>query len=569
MPQWLDMLSASNAQTAQFFNFAMDRYDKMVERENQERAFELALAEKGVAMAEAQRVNDFKIEAYKAQNAVNQQRFQHEAMLLPLKMQTAKMELNAASANQAVALWEQTGKMFGEATSPYNLQIAGEAIRTANPKMIYDYNQIKAKHLNDVRAGRSFDPNAFNADVQKILSENSQLPPVDIEAGKWNGELSALLGTLDKGTQAEYNRRNPADKRTRAGILSSLLTSDMDNFARSIAEIPSGYFTDDEVGNIAITRSSLDGFKKAIDREHEKRERLLMRQPDENATPQARELWMKEYEMANQQISFYTKLHDKVLSDAIGGDFDPSDALPNLETDAGSGVVVDPVMEKFMKDYEQSKEKEGEDQGDLTEPRSTTIKKKAQASAYDEIKQSLSYKGSDNETVDLLSGYEPAFSMDEVNENMFHPDVHALDKERDKIASRIKINAQSVETSDLVSLVMNALSEENLGALKGKDIVYRDTLNRARKEPAPYDYLMSFDAEAGWWSESRAVLAENFRNRSIGRHFKSAEEVSNYIYKNPDGTESNEVAKRAKAIQVFTALSYSLMESKMRKPKDQ
>lgn len=563
MPQWLDQLNASNAQTAQFFNFAQNAFNSMHARDMQERQFEFNIAAKGAELAERQRMNDYRIEDIKIRNAMAQQAHQVDMQLLPLRFQEAQMALEARRADLVSSKLQSINAQFQAATAPYNPIIGAEFARTQDPNILRSFLDLKAKSIADVQSGKPFDPNWFRGEVQKIIRDSSELPPTATSNMDWSPETSYLLGQVDPAVRSQYDQRNPVRQRNRIGAIASLITGSEKDFQETL-RVFGNQFSQEEMPDIVQTREAYRSYGVLIDQKQNALEDLVNKIGRDDTDPKLDAVIEEE----KNQLIRLLKLRQKLLNDAIGGDFNLSDLEEGVDT--GSKAPIDARSQELFEKAKNLLQKVSDGKLKQLSPEAGPIeiqtRKASSNAAAKKISDDLKYNpsGRPEDSVDLLEGFEPSYSDVNNNEKSRGLVGNLLGTAKYNIgdfteASRIiRKNAEKYDTDQLYAAVSNILRTKNFDAVKDTGIVYFD-------RPAPNsdeaNYGVTFDSELGMFNRQATFQATGNRGGSTER-FKTIDDVDDYI--NEDGI--SEAEKRARIIRIYTGMTFSLLEKASRDP---
>lgn len=570
MAQWLDMLNSSNAQTAQFYNFALNAHSKMVQEEMQEKQFEAKLAYQSATMAEQHRMNNVAIEQANFENQIRAAAHNREMALMPLRFQEAKMRLEQATTAQKMASAKSIEENFNAVAAPFEASIGAEFARTQNPQVIHDYMNYKAQALAGIVSGQPYDQNNHIKNIQAIIQGSRENPPANIDGTQWNAETSYLLGRFDPRLQSQYDQRNPTRRTNRLGAISSILTGDDEAYQRTLNEA-GGLFNTQESRELLTARNAYQGVNEEIRQRSNWVEQLARQRPKEE--DQNYDEWQQEIQEETAQLRRLMKLKRKIFDNAMGSDFDV-DTIDINTIDSGEQATVGQgmsILEQLQSRLEENSEENNVDR-DRFNPRGNLIK--AQEEATENTIQSKLSADLGEKGQSLLKGYEPTFTGKKPKERMLYADDDYMESEGRRLGGAIQMNAESMSTDDIVSLAYKSIRQQNFDKLKGADVVYRDRIGLGPVGSENINnYAMTFDSVGAFdfFTDAASGYIEPRRtNRGVapGRsrpvmQFESPDEAQDYIEE-----ASNEVEKRQRALQVYTAMAYSLLELSMSSPKN-
>jgi len=322
---YLNLLNSAAAVSAQVYEQIDHSMSQRLNVEAQAGRFQVDAMAKAAQFAETQRMNDEQIINMRANNYMQAQRLEVEKQLMPIKLQTANLQLES----QKLSLQrqqEQEGKQhFDSLTSIYDDQIGYALLQTESPEMAQEYLGYKARVSDYVSKGGKFDSPKFEEGLKAIRSKYATVQPTSVNQVEYNPQTSYLLEQISPKLAAEYGKRHPLVQGSRNSMANNFYNAD-DKGLNSI--MSSGaidkLYDQSEIGQLWIGRNTVQQNYANIERWQKDLDRSLYGRAQaqaNNADPEALTQYDKNISDYSNQIRSAMDQNMKIFKDSSMGKY--------------------------------------------------------------------------------------------------------------------------------------------------------------------------------------------------------------------------------------------------------
>lgn len=220
----LQMLEIARGQSAQLIGSLENSMKTMLDTQRMAGQAEVNLRLQGLQFAEEQRQNDANITQINNANTIAAKRYELDAELAPLKLETERLQLET---QRQIALQNKRAtdvNFMKTITAPWSKSVASQFARNENPAYMRAYLELESQWLAKVSGGEKFDGDAYQRGINQI-NEQFKDSKADPNA-PWSAEISNMMGMVDPQTQQQYNMRNPEVVASKNMLTGSFLESE-------------------------------------------------------------------------------------------------------------------------------------------------------------------------------------------------------------------------------------------------------------------------------------------------------------------------------------------------------
>jgi hypothetical protein len=266
---YLNLLNSAAQVSANVYEQIDRSMSQRIAIESQAGRFEVEAMGKAAQFAEQQRMNNEQIINMRADNYMQAQRFEAEKMLIPIKMQTANLQLEAQRLNLQRAKEIEGKNHFNSLTSIYDDQIGYALLETESTDMAQEYLGYKAKVSDYISKGGKFDSGAFEKGLIEIRSKYKDAKPSDPASIEYDPQKQYLFEQVSPKLGASYATRHPAVQGSRNSIAVSYYSAENANEAAEFSKY-NRLYSEEDIGKISVGRDAVMRNKRTIDNESRK-----------------------------------------------------------------------------------------------------------------------------------------------------------------------------------------------------------------------------------------------------------------------------------------------------------
>lgn len=224
---------------------------------------------------EEKRMNMAQAQNMRFGNELRWREFQLNEQLAPLKFQAENLRLQSAALNQAQSVAQFNQAQFNQFTNQFDQSASSYLAQIQDPRFGQDYLSIKQSAYADMAAGRPFNPNRYQSQVNDLYSRYGVAGDPNTpgfgsarsETSEYSPQITNLLTSLNASPEIinNYERfNNPQKRLTESGLRSSGLYAEGNDFlsiqqglSRTLAEQELIQYTENVIG--------LKGAQKELD----------------------------------------------------------------------------------------------------------------------------------------------------------------------------------------------------------------------------------------------------------------------------------------------------------------
>lgn len=288
---------------------------RQFEKQIQVRAseFQAEMAYKDAALEEQKRMNEAQTARWKFNDELAAKELEHRFALMPLELETRKVQLEAAKIGKQRQIEEDRNRNFNTITSPFDTQAAATLAGNRDAGFGNDYLTLKSKYQAQVAAGQPFNEQAFRSEFDALQANYNGVVPNK----EYDPEVAVLMERMGASSEAARMR---AENPTFAGNLEGLKAGALLAGPQATNEMLAKYgfaFTKEEATNFAAGSEAYFGYGEEIKRLQNQERNLTFQWRDAKSPQDKQKISDQITDVRNQQLEA-SKKQRSVYQNTIG-----------------------------------------------------------------------------------------------------------------------------------------------------------------------------------------------------------------------------------------------------------
>ncbi len=261
MADTIQLINSAAQVTSDAYNRIDRAMSQHLEVNQRSQEFAVEMTAKAAQFAESSRMNDAQIENMKADNYIKGQQFALEQQLMPLKVQSMVMGMEAQKYRFLREKQEADRAASDQIFGVYDDLVGRQLLHTGNTDHAKDYLGYKAQWMSYIGKGGKFDPIKYEEGLNKMNTKYKNAPG---GTSDWNPESQYLYESISPKLGRAYELKNPIIKKNRDGIAAGALAMTDAQFGEFFGKYGNLY-EQDESGLIGAGRVQFQLNRKTIE----------------------------------------------------------------------------------------------------------------------------------------------------------------------------------------------------------------------------------------------------------------------------------------------------------------
>lgn len=240
-------------------NQQQQQFDKQLAVRASEFTAEMSYRE--AELAERQRTNNMQAERWMFMDELAAKKFGAEMALEPIRLETAKIGLEAQKISKERALQQNRDDIFNSITKPFDTQAAALLSGSRSEEFGNGYLTLKSKYQSEVAMGLPFDEAGFRKEYEELSGQYTDVVPNK----EYNPALATMLDSMGATNEANRMRaENPVFSGSITGLKAGALTGGRQAFEATLGKYGSFLGNDEEVAAFSMNADAYFGLGDTI-----------------------------------------------------------------------------------------------------------------------------------------------------------------------------------------------------------------------------------------------------------------------------------------------------------------